>query len=462
MIKKVLRYCNFLFIMFPLLIMCNDKEHIPNEKLNPVPENGITKYILSAEVVNKKGALVTFDNAQKVLFIKIPRYLNKTDLKIKLHLNDGVSMIYPLTQEAEYNLLDTDTKIWLKSGGKTIIFEVKYEDIIGEDSAIGKADIRDMVLIYDGGAHRTIVWNEKMLEAYISIDNKNKEQKRWLFDGFLFLEIHNGTRGFASGYRSLPARKVEWIGLMNGYLKEGKSLRALNDGIESVKPYAPDYGKRKIVMSLPEPIPNQKDWGELNGKIMNFSSTQDRIEAVKWYIDFLIEEFKKAELNNLQLAGFYWLAEEATNTRTILKEISDYIKSKDLKFYWIPYYNTDGWNEWKALGFDKAYQQPNYFFSTSIPDSRIDDACRRAQEWGMDLELEFDNRASGAGGGWGSRLKTYIDGFKKNGVFENNDLAYYEGSGALYILKNGDIQDKALFQELADIIAERQEKFYGK
>lgn len=455
---------NYIFILLlcliPFMTMCasdNDPEPTPE----PGPRPDITEYIVSAEIVNKKGAEITFDNGTRTIIVKIPRYLDKTNVQINLSLNDGVSVTYPQGEKIIFDFTAATPKLWLDVNGNTIIFNIKYEDIIGKDSAIGKVDIRDMVLIYNGGAHRSVVWNEKMFEPYISIEGKEKGEKRWLFDGFLFLEIHNGTRGFASGYKPLPARKTEWIGLMNGYLKEGRSLRALNDCIEKVKPNAPDHGKRKIVMSLPEPIPNQKDWGDLNGKPMDFSKTDDRINVVKWYIDFLIKEFKKAELENLQLAGFYWLAEEATNTRTILKQISEYIKGKGMKFYWIPYFNTDGWKEWKELGFDKAYLQPNHFFTPGIPDSRIDEACKRAKDWGMDMEFEFDDRALTTGG-WSNKFYAYLNGFKKNGVFENNDIAYYEGGDGFYKLKNGKAEDQILYNDLADIIAGRQEKFYSK
>lgn len=453
-----------LLCILPFFMMCSDSDSgtptVPDPDPNPEPE--ITEYILSAKVTNKEGSAIEIDNKAKTLLVKIPRYYSKNNVKIALTLNKGVSMEFPKELEAEYNLLGSNTKIWLKANNKTVIFEMKYEDIVGEDSAIGKADIRDMVLIYDGGDHRTVVWDEKMFEPYVSIESDDPSKRRWLFDGFLYLEIFSTTHQFASGYGRAPARKTEWIGLMDTYLTEGKSMMALDATIEKVKGKAPDHGKRKIVISLPEPIPNQKDWGQLNGKAMDFSIQQDRIDAVEWYIDYLIEEFAKAEFKNLQLAGFYWVAETASDTRTILSHVSNYIKEKDLRFYWIPYLGANGAGEWASLGFDKAYQQPNYFFSQETPEWIMENACEFAKQHNMDMEFEFDGRATTAGGGWSDRFMKYVEAFTRHGVFENKDVAYYEGGNGMYLLKNGSAEDLELYKILTEIIADRQEKKYGK
>ena len=69
-------------------------------------------------------------------------------------------------------------------------------------SATEDNTIRDMVLIYDGGAHRTIRWDKEHFTPYVSVKNENGTTD-WLFDGFLFLEIHDGTRGFASYHEDL-------------------------------------------------------------------------------------------------------------------------------------------------------------------------------------------------------------------------------------------------------------------
>lgn len=328
----------------------------------------------------------------------------------------------------------------------------------GQESLVEKAPIRDMVLIYTGGSHRYVTWDKEHFKPYVYLA-KDTETPQWLFDGFLFLELHDGNGyDFASFYGRKAARKTEWITLVSNHLKPGNAIRALDDCIGEIKNSIPGpFTKRKVVMVLPEPIPNTKDWGQIGGKTLDFSIREDRIEACKWYVDFAIKRFKLANMENVQLCGFYWLAEEATNSRDMVKDIALYIQQeKKLKFYWIPYYGSDGCYEWNRYGFDQAYLQPNHFFTETVPDSRIDEAVSNARKYGMSLEMEFDARALKQYG-WGKRMKAYIDRFESNGVFEKEDIAYYQGDDAFFLLKHSaHEEDNDLYYELAEKIASRQ------
>lgn len=317
--------------------------------------------------------------------------------------------------------------------------------------------IRDMVLIYEGGAHRTVKWDKEHFAPYVSLENEDGSRD-WLFDGFLFLEIHDGTRGFASGYKSLAARKVEWKNLIDGYFREGNAIMALNDQISEVlqNTSTKNFSKRKIVITVPEPIPNQTDWGKIDGKALNFSKQEDRMIAIKWFIDYAIESFKRANPKNLDLAGFYWLAEEATNSRDLVEHVAEYTNKNGRRLYWIPYFQSDGYNEWKELGFDQAFYQPNYFFSEERPISQIRKACDSALKYGMSMEMEFDERAL-AKNGWGYRMKDYIRVFDQYNVWDKMEVAYYQGGDAFYKLHHSDDpEDHALYMQLANIIAKRQ------
>lgn len=329
-------------------------------------------------------------------------------------------------------------------------------------SKVERAEIRDMVLIYDGGDHRKIDWNKEQFAAYVATDPQDGSRPEWLFDGYLFLEIiRSKDRGFASGYRAHGACKEDWIGLIDQYLSPDRDIAALNGCVGEMRErIGGKFHRRKIVLSLPEPLPKQTDWGEIDGRRLDFNDDADRVAACKWYIDLLIERFGSAGLDNLQLCGFYWLAEEATNTRTFVKQVSDYIHEKKLDFYWIPYFKSDGYDQWKQLGFDHAYLQPNHFFNDAIPDSRLDETCRLAEAANMSLEMEFDENAM-EGAGRGPRMTAYIDAYERNGIFDTRNLAYYQGNDALRRLKNGSEHDRALYDRLARIIARRQKEFYS-
>lgn len=316
-----------------------------------------------------------------------------------------------------------------------------------------------LVLIYEGGAHRNIKWDKDYFAPYVSAEINGKE--KWMFDGFLFLEIHNGEdRGFATGYKEKPARKSEWEKLLLGYFRKGNAISALNDKLKEVRQRKSNepFEKRKIVISVPEPIPNQTDWGELNGKKLNFSLQADRLEACKWFINRAEELFNTSDLQELELVGFYWLAETATHTRNLVNQVSEYLDKKNYDFYWIPYYVADGYAEWQELGFNVPYYQPNYFFNDNIPVSRLQNACDRAKKYGMNLEVEFDDNAL-AKYNRGYKLTEYLDVFERNGVFDSLKVAYYQGGDTFYKLANSTHEaDKALYNRLVSIVTKSNNK----
>lgn len=318
----------------------------------------------------------------------------------------------------------------------------------------------DLVLIYDGGVHRSIHWNKEHFAPYVSA--KVEGEENWLFDGFLFLEIHDGQgRGFASGYQSLAARKTEWENLLENYFAKGNGIHALNEQIKEIQKagrVTGEFEKRKVVLCIPEPIPNQIDWGQLDGRPLQFFKKEDRIDACKWYIDYAEQLFENASFEYVELVGFYWLAEEATNSRNLARDVADYVYEKEYDFYWIPYFNSDGYSEWRNLGFNVPYYQPNYFFNESIPYSRLQEACDRGHKFQMNMEIEFDERALNDNG-WGYRLMDYLDVYEKNGFFDSLKVAYYQGGDAFYKLSQSEKQDDfALYQRIVQLITRRAQK----
>ena len=145
-------------------------------------------------------------------------------------------------------------------------------------------------------------------------------------------------------------------------------------------------------LGVVSPITDQTDWGNLDGEILNFAHRNDQIKAAKWYIDQLTERFNEGAYENLELTGFYWLEESTAKCGDLPKDVSDYIHQLDKRFYWIPYWNAQGYNLWRKLGFDTAFLQPNHFFDKEIADDRLLQACNTANKFNMGLEVEFDSR----------------------------------------------------------------------
>lgn len=324
-----------------------------------------------------------------------------------------------------------------------------------------QSSILDLVLIYQGGVQR-VDWTIEEIRPYV-VHTSQSNKKDWFFDGFLFLEFQDGNGyNYNPGYSgNKQARKQEWEWLANRLFEKGKAIKALNTCIAEAKSELGEPSFRhKVVIGLPEPFLDQTDWGELNGVKLDFSKREDRISACKWYIDLLYKKFEESNLGHLELEGFYWVSEQMSTNKFITVGIGDYIRSKGQKFYWIPYYMSNGYSQWKDYGFDIAYLQPNYFFDKKISAERVRNACELAFTHNMGMEMEFDARALADNKeNYRGRLITYINTFKEKNVFKNSSIAYYEGGRSIYLFsQSSNPKDKEMLDLLHSLIVERRDR----
>ncbi len=317
--------------------------------------------------------------------------------------------------------------------------------------------IVDLCLIYQGMNH-TMEYNTEQFSPYVF--NGSGGNLKWMFDGFLFIELSaNGNRHFGT-----TANKADWEWLIKKQLLTPSiGVPALNSVLDSLKSVnQTPLRKRKVVITIPGPTNVRIDWGEIDGKTLDMSKNGDRIKSVKWFIDSVLETWKANDFSELEFSGFYWLHEgESTNIpdKEILPVISQYIKSKGLFFYWIPYFGAPiGGGDWKKFGFDIAYQQPNYFFRHKDeywPATRLNDACQFASKYNMGLEMEFDQTITDTL--YQRRFREYLEYFDKNRVLELSPIAHYENRGTMYMMsKANDEVLKNLFDQYADVIIKRQ------
>lgn len=317
--------------------------------------------------------------------------------------------------------------------------------------------VRDLVLIYQGGAHRPD-WTKDQFLPYVTHSFADG-RKEWLFDGFLFLEFRDNGKQLIPDLRMPNACKSDWEHYLDRVFENGKSLDALNTCITEQKALLGDPGfKHKVVLTILPPLPHQKDWGELNGKALDFDNVDDAKAACSWFLDQLVDRFEKGGYDNLELSGIYWVAEDMAHNEGFTRHVSDMVHKKGLQFAWIPYYKARGYDRWQDLGFDIAYHQPNFFFNKNIPVSRLDESCSLARQYGMGLELEFDTRALyESEDSYYNRLDAYMDAYWRNNVFTDAALAYYEGGiGFMEFAKNPSPENRRIIDRLATIIVERR------
>ena len=322
------------------------------------------------------------------------------------------------------------------------------------------AGISDLVLIYQGGTHRP-AWTPEQLAPYVSHRDATTGKESWLFDGFLFIEFMDG-RGheFTHGYGKQSARKEDWLWLLDRNFEKGLALDALEQTIAAVaRRIGPPPQTRRIVLSLPEPIRGQTNWGSLDGRALNFQNEADRVAACRWHIETARKRWENFSPKHLELAGFYWIAENAGSAGTMLPQINQVIHAHGKKLFWIPYWQAGGAKDWQKLGFDAAYQQPNHFFKPEVADDRLDAACAFARTHGLGLEFECDARAIKSADQFRPRLHAYLEAFERNGVRTNSAMAYYEGGGALGQMAGAaEPEARALYDEVARWVISRQSK----
>lgn len=324
----------------------------------------------------------------------------------------------------------------------------------------GSAGIADLVLIYQGGTHRP-AWTPEQFEPYVSFCEPSSAARQWLFDGFLFIEFKDG-RGyeFARGYGQKLATRQQWQWLLDQQFAPGQGIAALDVAIAraAARLGAPSR-PRQVVLTLPEPIAGQTNWGVLQDRPLDFRRPGDRVAACVAHVDEALDRWRALAPRHLRLAGFYWVAEHAADAEVILPRIADALRARGKRFFWIPYWNARGATHWRALGFDAAYLQPNHFFDPKVPDSRLDAACALAQANGLGLEFECDGRAIDSPDTFRPRLHTYLNAFERWGVRTNAAVAYYEGGGALRRMADSSQADvRGLYVTLARWVAERQKR----
>jgi hypothetical protein len=322
----------------------------------------------------------------------------------------------------------------------------------------GGAGVSDLALIYQGGTHRP-AWQPKDLAPYVSWTNPILAKEEWLFDGFLFIEyMDNRGHEFAKGYGHKPARKEDWAWLLGRNFEPNHGVAALEEVVaEATRRTGSPERRRQVVLTMPEPIPGQKDWGEIDGRALDFNRAEDRIAACAWQVKTALEHWQKLAPTHLELAGFYWVAEHSAGAASILPRIAEGIHQHGKRFFWIPYWTANGAQAWRATGFDVVYQQPNHFFNPKVPDSRLAQACEFARTNGMGLEMEFDANAIKSPEVYRPRLRAYLRAYEKAGAAQTAALAWYEGGGAfLGFYRSEDPEVRRLYMEVATWIATRQ------
>lgn len=319
--------------------------------------------------------------------------------------------------------------------------------------------ITDLALIYQGGTHRP-QWTTNRFAPYVTYRLRDAGKEQWLFDGFLMIEFQDGRRNtYQPDSKMTPARREHWEWLLDRTFAGDDGVPMLVAACRAAaKRIGEPLRRRQVVLTLPVPIPGQTNWGELDGRALDFRHAPDRLLACDWYLNQALDRWRTLGPRQLDLAGFYWVQEDAASTHEFLGPLARSVHQRKLGFFWIPYWQpARSTANWRECGFDAAWQQPNHFFHPEVPDARLEQACDFARRHGMGLEMEFDTRVLSDPKVFAPRLTAYLDTFTRKGVRDLASVAWYEGGGAIYELATSTQPEmQAHYDHIARFILRRQ------
>ena len=341
------------------------------------------------------------------------------------------------------------------------------------------------------------VWDAARFSPHVSW-NAPDGKEQWLFEGFLFLEgsdwLHGRTFVLGPGK---SAAKEQWQYQLDLWLGAGGCVANLEKACADV---ASRIGKpssrRGVIIGIPDAImfetfSDKKSsttyWGSLDGRQLDFASVEDRMVALRWYIDSARKMFKALKPRYLELAGFYITSEEIylpydidvnckyKNWDLIAPALAGYCHSAGEGLYWIPYHMGPGYKYWKQLGIDQAWMQPNWYWDLRREGRHpFPKTMAAIKEYGMGMELEFEysgvaaQMTEGKMGPDGDgrlvfsaadvpalqdRVRQYMKEYKDAGLYGSGSIALYSGSNALTQLAESSLpEDRKLYDEICGFI----------
>jgi hypothetical protein len=294
--------------------------------------------------------------------------------------------------------------------------------------------IREMCLIYHGNNTRP-EWTPDMILPYVAHVDAQGRPTDWLFDSFLFTEFATDNGAWLYHYKAgVQATAKDWAWLADGWFRKKTGLIGLEGAVENAGRILGDTNHQvNVVIAMPIPLRQVGQFGpfpDSTGKL-DFSNDDDRLKALQWYIQRVLDHWRKANYKHLRLVGFYWTDESILpDNEAIVRATARYIHAQGYKLFWIPYFSAQGLGIWRELGIDGTIFQPNYFFNPDVAPVRFLNAAQKARAAECGVEIEFNKRVFESKN-WEDRFYAYLDAGLKYGWMTNSLLGYYEGGGCL-------------------------------
>ena len=252
-------------------------------------------------------------------------------------------------------------------------------------------EIDDILLIYTHGHGELGLWKKEDFLPLVSyIDGEGKVKDR-LFDTFLFLP-----------FPEMKSTKEAWTDYLQSLFVKGEQLDALNQISQKIQETNPDLNIRpKVILTIPYPDSKQETFAEnvsfAAEKVGSKQAFANRQVATAEYLNQLMSTWEAAQFQAIDLAGIYWYKETMDTTvpdeEKLVRYTAELVHSKGYKFYWIPFFGSKGYENWKDYGFDYVILQPNFYAKEDPPKERMDNVAALAGKHHLGIELEIDDKA---------------------------------------------------------------------
>ena len=295
-------------------------------------------------------------------------------------------------------------------------------------------------LIYNGyTANDTSTWTVADFKPYVTYVDASGNSQSMLFDSFLFLPEGTAPSGHSFGAAGTPSDQADWQYYIDNTFDPSNQLTALDAAVARAHTALANNLIPRVVIAIPYPSPVQLEFA----RGMNFNQNQvgnrlalrNRLDAVKWYVDAVLQNWSRANYQNLRFTGFYWYDENIEYGKSpieipLIQQVAAYIHSRGYRFYWIPDYQGQGFQIWKRLGFDVANMQPNYYTApSSVPAQRLAIAAAISRWYGMGVEIEMDNNIlsmTSSGATYRTKVQSYFSYGSSEG-YKNTFCNWYQG-----------------------------------
>jgi len=209
-----------------------------------------------------------------------------------------------------------------------------------------------------------------------------------MFRGFIFnpvsgREDHYIYPMFANFGKE--AQKEDWKIALTRLFEKNYNLDALARNTRSGQ-------KTDVWITIPYPAISQTKFGQINDIECNFQNESHRELAIRWWIYRFRRMWKKSTHlhSKLSFKGFVWQRVSIDeNDKYLVKQITDYIRSKGLLSLWLQQYGSCSCIDWKELGFDASCTHPNFYGNSGHDFTWIANSTTFAHYYRVGMQIVF-------------------------------------------------------------------------